>query len=322
MVRGATTTLVIVFLIVFAGCLGSGDVASDTTTPTMSPTATPTSTPTGGSASGDVTVEVVEVVDGDTVKVVMPDGARETVRLLGVDTPEVYGENTPDEFEGVPDTEAGKTCLREAGYDASDFAKSRLEGKTVELRYDEKAGERGYYGRLLAYVVVDGTEFNYDLLTEGHARFYESSFEERERYERAERDARERGVGLWSCATEGSAAGGSDPTADGLSVSVVADAPGNDNDNLDEEYVTLHNGGDDAIDLSGWTVSDAVGATYTFSEGTELAAGAKLTLYTGSGTDAADEVYWGRSSAVWNNGGDTVTVRNAAGDVVLSYTYE
>ncbi|RDZ64802.1 endonuclease [Haloferax sp. Atlit-12N] len=327
MVRRATTTLVVVVLAVLAGCLGGGGAGAPTTvestaTETASPTAQSES-PTTAAAEGDVTVEVVEVVDGDTIKVVMPDGARETVRLLGVDTPEVHAENTPDEFEGVPETEAGRTCLRAAGENASAYAKSRLADRTVELRYDEKAGERGYYGRLLAYVVVDGAEFNHDLIAEGHARVYESSFEERERYERAERDARERGVGLWSCATEGSAAGGPDATTDdGLSVSVVADAPGNDNDNLNEEYVTLRNDGDAAIDLSGWTVSDAAGATYTFAEGTELDPGASLTLHTGSGTDTDEDVYWGRGGAVWNNGGDTVTIRDAAGTEVLSYTYE
>ncbi|ELZ71108.1 endonuclease [Haloferax prahovense DSM 18310] len=327
MVRRATATLVVVVLAVLAGCLGGGGAgAAATVESTATETASPTAqsgSPTTAAAEGDVTVEVVEVVDGDTIKVVMPDGARETVRLLGVDTPEVHAENTPDEFEGVPETEAGRTCLRAAGEDASAYAKSRLADRTVELRYDEKAGERGYYGRLLAYVVVDGAEFNYDLIAEGHARFYESSFEERERYERAERDARERGVGLWSCATEGAAAGGADATTDdGLSVSVVADAPGNDNDNLNEEYVTLRNDGDDPVDLSGWTVSDAAGATYTFAEGTALDPGASLTLHTGSGTDTDEDVYWGRGGAVWNNGGDTVTIRDAAGTEVLAYTYE
>ncbi|EMA04564.1 endonuclease [Haloferax mediterranei ATCC 33500] len=275
------------------------------------------------SASGDVTVDVVEVVDGDTIKVVMPNGSRETIRLLGVDTPEVYGENTPDEFEGIPETDAGKACLGAAGDDASAYAKSRLSDETVELRYDEKAGKRGYYGRILAYVVVDGSEFNYDLITDGHARFYDSSFEERERYERAEREAREGGVGLWSCATEGSTASGEDTaTDDRLSVSVVADAPGNDNDNLNGEYVTLRNDGDESIDLSGWTISDAAGATYTFATGTKLASGATLTLHTGTGTDTETDVYWGRSGAVWNNGGDTVTVRSSTGTEVLTYTYE
>ncbi|SEK73166.1 lamin tail domain-containing protein [Haloferax larsenii] len=327
MVRRATATLVVVILAVLAGCLGGGIGQTDTTTSTAtSATTTPApTTPTerADPAESDVTVEVVEVVDGDTIKVVMPDGARETVRLLGVDTPEVYGSNTPDEFEGVPETEAGEACLREAGHDASDFAKTRLSNRTVGLRYDEKAGERGYYGRVLAYVVVDGTEFNYELLAEGHARFYESSLEERTRYERAERDAREHGVGLWSCATEGGAAEGTTATNEyGLSIDVVADAPGNDNDNLNGEYVTLRNGGTETLDLSGWTVSDAAGASYTFAEGTELPAGETLTLYTGSGTDTETDVYWGRSGAVWNNGGDTVTVTDSSGSTVATYTYQ
>ncbi|ELZ98948.1 endonuclease [Haloferax mucosum ATCC BAA-1512] len=297
-------------------------VAAETTAAETTVTETTTTNQSASvtAVSGDVTVEVVEVVDGDTIKVVMPNGSRETIRLLGVDTPEVYGENTPDEFKGVPETDAGKRCLGEAGEDASAYAKSRLSGRTVELRYDEKAGKRGYYGRILAYVVVDGSEFNYDLITEGHARFYDSSFEERERYDRAEREARERGVGLWSCATEGGD-GGSD-NDDGLSVTVAADAPGNDNNNLNEETVTLENGGDSAIDLSGWTISDAAGSTYTFADGTELASGATITLHTGSGSDTATDVYWERAGAVWNNGGDTVTVRDATGSEVLTHTYD
>ncbi|MFC7203627.1 lamin tail domain-containing protein [Haloferax namakaokahaiae] len=326
MVRGTVTTLSVCVLVLLAGCVGSGDIAGGpTTSPTLSPTDSP-SEPTATatvSAQGDITVRVVEVVDGDTIKVVMPDGARETVRLLGVDTPEVYGSNTPDEFEGVPETEEGTGCLREAGYAASDFAKSRLSNRSVELRFDEKAGERGYYGRLLAYVVVDGSEFNYELLTEGHARFYDSSFEERVRYEEAELDARERGDGLWACATDGGSAGGSDATTDdGLSLSVVADAPGNDNENLNGEYVRLVNDGDDAIDLSGWTIADAAGASYTFADGTTLDPGDQLTLYTGSGTDSATERYWGRGGAVWNNGGDTVTLTTSDGQRVLTYSYD
>ncbi|WP_410764696.1 lamin tail domain-containing protein [Haloferax sp. DFSO60] len=322
MASSTVSTLIVCVLIVLAGCVGSGDIAAGPTSTTTDSTATQSTTSTA-SAESDVTVEVVDVVDGDTIKVVMPDGARETVRLLGVDTPEVYGSNTPDEFEGVPDTEDGRACLRDAGYAASDFAKERLSNRTVGLRFDEKAGERGYYGRLLAYVVVDGSEFNYELLTEGHARFYDSSLEERARYEAAELDAREQGVGLWACATEGGASGGSDATtAKGLSVSVVADAPGNDNENLNGEYVRLQNDGDTAFDLSGWTVSDAAGATYTFADGTTLNPGDRLTLYTGSGTDTATERYWGRSGAVWNNGGDTITITTSDGQTALTYSYD
>jgi micrococcal nuclease len=173
-------------LAVGAGCLGA-DVD----------TATPPSTPTSGP---EVTVLVTEVIDGDTVDVRVPDGRTDTVRLLGVDTPEVHAENDPVEFEGVPDTETGRSCLREQGARASAFAVDRLADRRVTLRFDAAAGRRGGYDRLLAYVVADGESFNAALLERGHARLYDSSFRERDRYAALEREAREAGRGVWSCA--------------------------------------------------------------------------------------------------------------------------
>ncbi|OYR85629.1 endonuclease, partial [Halorubrum sp. E3] len=60
--------------------------------------------------------------------------------------------------------------------------------------------------------------------------------------------------------------------------------------------------------------------SYTFS-GISVDPGATITLYTGTGDDTEDTVYWGRGSPVWNNGGDTVTVTNATGDRVLAESY-
>lgn len=62
---------------------------------------------------------VTGMTDSDTVDIEYQNGSTDTVRLLGVDTPEVYGENDPTEFEGIPDTEAGRQCLDAAGEDAS-----------------------------------------------------------------------------------------------------------------------------------------------------------------------------------------------------------
>ena len=149
----------------------------------------------------EVTVRVTDVVDGDTIDVRFPDGRADTVRLLGVDTPEVHVENDPAEFEGVPDTEAGRSCLRRHGERASSFAVDRLADREVRLRFDADAGRRGGYDRLLAYVVVDGQSFNAALLERGHARLYDSSFRERDRYAALEREAREAGRGVWSCAS-------------------------------------------------------------------------------------------------------------------------
>ncbi|PSQ11962.1 endonuclease [Halobacteriales archaeon QS_5_70_15] len=318
--------LALAALAVLAGCTGgvpvpeSGDGGAAAGS---GPTATPT---VAGEGEG-VRVTVVRVVDGDTMEIRFDDGTADTVRLLGVDTPEVHSENTPGEYEGIPETEAGKRCLGRYGERASAFAKDRLAGETVRLRFDPESDRRGYYGRLLGYLVVDGENVNRLLLEEGLARVYDSRFTERERFYEAESTAREAGAGLWACATDTDSGGTATATpATGRSdgrlrvVEIAADAPGNDNENLDGEHVVLENAAEESLDLSGWTVTDEAGHTYTFGDVT-LDPGERVTLYTGSGSDNATSVYWGRSSAVWNNGGDTVTVRDAGGDVVAERSY-
>jgi hypothetical protein len=101
---------------------------------------------------------------------------------------------------------------------------------------------------------------------------------------------------------------------------IDADAEGNDNENLNDEYVVLANRGDEPVPLDGWTVSDEAGKTYEFGNCT-LAPGERVTLHTGSGEETATDVYWGKRQAVWNNDGDTVTVRDANGTIVAERSY-
>lgn len=266
-------------------------------------------------SSGDtLSATVTEVVDGDTVDVRYQNGSTDTVRLLGVDTPEVYGENDPTEFEGVPDTKAGEQCLGEAGDDASAYAKNALSGEQVTLVLDDQADKRGDYGRLLAYVRDDGRTFNYDLVETGNARVYDSTFSQSDRFYAAESDAQSAERGLWHCRNAGS--GGS------LSVTRIhADAAGNDNQNLNDEYVVFENTGSETLDLSEWTVKDEAGHTYSFPSGQSLASGETVTLHSGSGSNTASDVYWDASGAVWNNAGDTVSVRDDGGTLVTSKSY-
>jgi len=117
---------------------------------------------------------------------------------------------------------------------------------------------------------------------------------------------------------------GADETAADGALDVVdihPDAEGNDNENLNDEYVVFENAGESALDLSGWEVADEAGATYTVPTGVTLDPGDRITLYTGSGTDSDSELYWGQSRAVWNNGGDTVIVRDDSGTVVIEEAY-
>ncbi|WP_066418719.1 lamin tail domain-containing protein [Halorubrum aethiopicum] len=104
-------------------------------------------------------------------------------------------------------------------------------------------------------------------------------------------------------------------------VEIHADADGNDNENLNDEYVVLENTGETTLDLSGWTVADSADHTYTVPDGFKLGAGERVTIHSGSGTDTETDLYWGRSTAVWNNGGDTVIVTDASGTVVIEESY-
>lgn len=94
---------------------------------------------------------VVRIIDGDTI-VVNIDGVEETVRLIGVDTPESVH----------PDTSKNT----DAGDAASKFTKYYLSNQDVELEFDIQ--ERDKYNRLLAYVYTKEGMFNEKLLHTGY----------------------------------------------------------------------------------------------------------------------------------------------------------
>jgi hypothetical protein len=112
------------------------------------------------------------------------------------------------------------------------------------------------------------------------------------------------------------------PTGNLEVVEINADAEGDDADNLNDEYVVFENTGDGPLDIGGWTVTDEAGKTYTVPEGVTLESGAQVTLHSGSGEDTATDFYWGQGSPVWNNGGDTVIVRNSHGDIIREEQYD
>ena len=87
-----------------------------------------------------------------------------------------------------------------------------------------------------------------------------------------------------------------------------------------DEYVLIKNVGLGALDMGGWKLSDLANNTYTFPAFT-LAPGAEVKVWVKTGADDAANLFWNRSSAVWNNGGDTATLRDAQGAIVSTFTY-
>ncbi len=101
-------------------------------------------------------------------------------------------------------------------------------------------------------------------------------------------------------------------------------ARGDDNQaaNLNNEYVVFKNNTTRGIRMGGWKVHDE-GRIHTYTFPTfRLGAGKTVTLHSGKGSNTASHLYWQRSyGAVWNNNGDTVTLRNGSGQVVVSRSY-
>ena len=131
---------------------------------------------------------VVRVVDGDTIKVSLASGT-ESVRLIGVDTPET-----------VHPTKA----VEAFGIEASNFLKTLCtEGQDVYLTYDWNP--RDVYGRLLAYLWLKSDDgkwilANLAIVENGYGHAYlEYSFRKdyMEMFSDAQQKARENGYGLW-----------------------------------------------------------------------------------------------------------------------------
>ena len=189
--RAAAVVLALAVVVVLAGCSGVAPLP----TPDAESTTEPTATAEG--ASWNVTV--TRVIDGDTVEIRYANGTAETVRLLGVDTPETPPNTvSTGEFEGIPDTEAGRDHLVSWGGNATEFAERKLAGTEVRLVVDPESDRRGGYGRLLGYIYVDGENFNSLLLSNGYARLYESEFRLRDSFATTEAAAQEERVGLWN----------------------------------------------------------------------------------------------------------------------------
>ena len=130
---------------------------------------------------GGVEARVTRVVDGDTVEVLL-DGRSEDVRYIGVDTPESVAPGQPVE------------CF---GKEASALNRRLVEGESV--RVVPGVERRDVYGRLLAYVYLEGTFVNAELVRRGYARTLEiaPNTDFAERLRRLEQRAGNAGRGLW-----------------------------------------------------------------------------------------------------------------------------
>lgn len=265
----------------------------------LPPVAGPSGDPDQPSPPGAELVTVISITDGDTLTVALADGQTDTVRLIGINTPE-SAECFADEATAV------LTALAPPG---SQIA------MTVDI------SDRDQFDRLLRYLWVGRMSVNEELVRRGAAiaRRYPPDTAIADRFEDAQSSAQSAELGLWAPDACGPA------SESGLRIlEVFYDAPGDDNVNLNEEWVTIRNDGENIVDLSGWTLKDE-SATHRFAFPAlfSLAGGEFATIRTGCGENFGTELFWcNQGSAVWNNTGDTAFLLDPNGNVHDTFGYQ
>ena len=271
------------------------------------------------------TVPVLKVIDGDTIDVLY-ERQKDRVRFLCVNTEESVH---PDRKQNT-----------EFGRKTSKYVKEHLSGKRVTLEF-EGVRKRGNYGRLLAYVFLDGENINLRLVREGWSAYYTKygrSIRYDKEFQEAEQTARREKLGIWATGESTqkylrlkskwgqriSKAPDipdtpSAPSEGGVQiVRIEANPAGDDRKNLNGEFVELK--ATSHTNLSGWILSDKAGHSYLFPE-TILKPDDTVKVHTGSGTDTGTDLYWGSKSPIWNNNGDVATLYDSAGKVVARKSY-
>jgi micrococcal nuclease len=127
---------------------------------------------------------VTRDVDGDTIDV-QQGSTKETVRLIGIDTPETHDPRKPVQCYGP---------------EAAAHTKSVLEGHDIRLAPDPEDSDRDKYNRLLRYIYLpDGTLYNAELVQDGWAFAYTVfPYSKLDEFKALENEAHSANRGLWA----------------------------------------------------------------------------------------------------------------------------
>lgn len=271
---------------------------TSSTTTTTSTTTTSTTTTTVPQIRGEPAI-VISIVDGDDIVVELADGSIETVRLIGINAPEMQT----------------RECYSQEATDL--LERLAPPGSGVGLEPDVTNRDR--YGRLLRYVSREGIFINQEMVLRGAAlsRIYEPDDEYAAELDRAQEQAEREQRGLW------------DPEACGgrSEANIVIDylnynPPGNEALNPNDEWIRLKNEGSGSTDMTGWSLADESASNrFRFPDGFSLAPGQTVMVHSGCGTDTQQSLYWCSDFPVWNNDGDTAFLRDANGNIHDSYSY-
>jgi len=238
--------------------------------------------------------KVTRVLDGDTIEI---EGG-ERVRYLGINAPE----------SGQPfSTESTRENER------------LVAGRVVNLEFDVQTQDR--YGRLLAYIWAGNMLVNEEIVKNGYA--VSETIQPNVKYQdlilKVQEEARTACRGLWA----GLCSQKSESSCIKI-VNINADAPGNDNENKNGEWIEIKNTCSQAISMKSWLLKDSSASNkYEFKDFT-LEGSKSVIIYSGCGTNTQDKLYWQCPEgkyAIWNNTGDHAFLYDASDNLVTEYQY-
>ena len=235
---------------------------------------------------------ITEVIDGDTLKVAFvdpPPGIRteESVRLLGIDTPELKTSAEPDAF----------------ALEAREFVISYIADSTVYLAFESRW--RGSFGRLLAYVFTsEGSLLNTELLSRGFASVYNDTPCYFHQYFVAiEVVARSESQGMWTTPMTGN---------------IIIRQVYNEGR---AEYVELWNRSAQTINISDWYLLDNQQNRIEIPLDTSISGNERLLVVSGAGPPPSSNYVQTTKASIWNNAGDTAKLYDRDGELVAEYGY-
>lgn len=213
------------------------------------------------------TVTVKQVIDGDSIELT----TGEKIRYKGINAPE-----------------RNQHLYQEA----TDLNRSLVLGKEIRIEYDEE--KKDQYGRSLGYVFVGKVLVNQEMIRNGLAFLYEHSktgsyqslFLESMEY------ANNHQLGLWKQSNFP------------ISINKInANAPGNDEENVNGEWLEINNQGKETLSLDSYYLKDESNNLFTFPA-IFLKGNGTLRIYSGKGKNTNKEIFWQSDRPIWNNDSD------------------
>ncbi|MBI2043223.1 thermonuclease family protein [Candidatus Pacearchaeota archaeon] len=220
---------------------------------------------------------VSRIVDGDTII-----GNNESIRLLGINTPE----------------------RKEKYYsEAKEFLEKEILNKTVQLKFGKE--RKDLYNRTLAYIFLNGENVNLGVVENGFGNYYFPAGKDvyYDNFQEAWNECLKKNINLCE-----------------KSKDICSSCVELKNFDYKNEIVVFGNKCDFSCDLTNWEIKDEGRKKFIFLKFV-LNGNKEITIKVGNETGKENVLFWKNENYVWTRTGDTLFLRDEEGKLVLWKSY-